>query len=294
MQVEENTENIETNDQITDTESSTWYSDYDLEEGMQTTASKFQSPEDVLKSYHSLEKKLSTRNDLDHYFKDDEGRNQVLDKLGRPESADKYEFESLSKLPENAVDQDKLSEIKGIMYDAGVPSNVANDLIGRYVDELQTIMDHFSEESHVNSEEDNAAFEKIKTDVSAHFRKEWGDNFEANEAVVNKGLESLGLSGEVANDILNSTKLDPQDRIKLLEGALKMGEMFNEGGLAPANESGSDLANLNHDDLLNKKDAISSKMEGLLREGRGPGDAEYDKLDKDFDRIQNEEFKHYQ
>ena len=160
---------------------------------------------DVLKSYTNLEKlkgtppeKVLTIPDSD----DPEEWSKVYDKLGRPESPDKYEFKAPEGMPE--VDDALLGDFKKFAHDKGLSDRQFQDLVN-YQLEL----------ANQYQQETQAQIEASKESLRGQFKTE--DEYNEYTKTAMDTAEKIGLWDVIEK---NGLQYDP-DAIKALNSLSK-------------------------------------------------------------------------
>jgi hypothetical protein len=130
--------------------------------------------------------------------KDDEARrteklNQVYNKLGRPESHDKYDFKDIIG---EGVDAEKLGKWTKTFHDAGLSNSQAASLLKAF-------------------KEDVSADLTIETLQAALKDGEggWGDQFDANIAVAKRPLAMAGEAGAAMLEFLEESRAGNDPRV---------------------------------------------------------------------------------
>jgi hypothetical protein len=173
----------------------TWYESANDEVKGYIQNKGWDDPLKAVSSYQELEKYRGASEDqLIKLPKEGESYDAVYDRLGRPESSDKYEFEA----PENAsIDTDRLDTFKGIAHSAGLN----NEQFAKVVSEISSY-----ETGIVQQLQEQRAQEQA-TQLEA-LKKEWGDGFderaELGRRFVRKNLPADMNREETLNAIENA------------------------------------------------------------------------------------------
>lgn len=135
----------------------------------------WKAPKDLLKSYRELENMESKRISIP---KDDDAEawNKLYAKLGRPESADKYDIN---------VKDDFKADVQKLMFETNQTSKQAEALVKGY-DKL------IAEKSKAQ----DAAVEAENKQQEESLFAEWGDNADRNRELALRGAKLLGLGEE--------------------------------------------------------------------------------------------------
>ena len=110
----------------------------------------------------------------------DDDWNQVYAKLGRPEAAEMYEFET----GETELDQDFVNTFREVAHKAGLSNRQAQELAGWYV----SLAGEGGPDGTVD-------VEAAKLEVAAELRKEYGNAFEDRLALGDNYIDEFGAEG---------------------------------------------------------------------------------------------------
>lgn len=120
--------------------------------------------------------------------------NNFYQKLGRPESPDKYEFTDL-KLPQGLeIDEQVLGQTRGVFHKLGLTPQQAQGVLSHYAEATSSRYGAFTKQQEASQEE-----------AANKLRGEWGDKFDTNIEGAKKALAQFG--GEEVVNILNETGL---------------------------------------------------------------------------------------
>ena len=146
-------------------ESAVWYDSAPDEIKGYIQNKGWDDPIKAVQSYKELEKYQGASPDqIIKLPKDGESMDGVYDKLGRPESADKYELE----LPQDmTVDDGFLGAIKEAAHSSGLNSSQLNGVAKAYLDYSTKVQT-----------EQQQALEQQQTLELENLKKEWGEGFE--------------------------------------------------------------------------------------------------------------------
>ena len=154
--------------------------------------SKYKSQEDFLEGHLNLVKKIGEKG-LERPGEDatDEERNAFYSKIGRPENAGDYSWESLNEEGESDFDfdPDALSSAQEQLHAAGLTNDqykVVMDLHKGQVMQGMADMDRYQQEQ--------------ANQTTSNLQKEWGDKFDTKIAVVQKAIDKFGM-GETIRDL---------------------------------------------------------------------------------------------
>ena len=130
---------------------------------------------DMLKSYRELEKSYGTKISIPK-DEDTEGWNKLYNKLGRPESADKYEFEA---------DEGIKAEAQKTFFELGLSSNQGSKLV-----------ESFNNTSLAQKEALDKAYEEQSRKEKEEVMTSWGDNANKNSELMKRGAKLLSSEEE--------------------------------------------------------------------------------------------------
>lgn len=129
---------------------------------------EFKKPEDFVKGYDSLVRKLGSSVSLPKDDAPQEELDKFYNKLGRPEAPEKYEFE----LNDNTkVDDEFLNKFKKAAYENGISQKQAREMFNWYNRELEGV-----EQSITRAQEE--AQEKAKAELKARWGKDYDKKLE--------------------------------------------------------------------------------------------------------------------
>lgn len=178
---------------------------------------------DALTSYRNLEKLTGVPADkLIKLPKDNnpEEWNQVYSKLGRPESADKYDI----PLPEG--DNGELAKVaRGWFHENGLSVSQARGVAEKFNGYLTEQLT--AQQARVNQEHQAQV---------VSLKGEWGDKYDANSAVVDRAAKAFGMTAEHVLALRNS--MGPSAAMKFLYNigskiAVEDSELLGGGGTNP-------------------------------------------------------------
>lgn len=156
----------------------------------------WENAEALVSSYRELEKHIGAdKNDFIKMPKVVEGEtpdySEIYSKLGRPDSADGYELQ----------DSEFASAAKEALFKAGITKNQAKELEA-WISEYAQTTQKAADEARI-AELDA----KAKTAIEA-LKKEWGADFEKNQALAQDAVRKFGLSDEVIDAIGDAAGAD--------------------------------------------------------------------------------------
>ena len=160
-----------------------WFGEVDEATQLFVTGKGWKDPAGVIKSYQNLEKLHGGSNEvLERPI--DPGNKEAWDKfynkLGRPESSDKYDL----KAAENA-NTDFMDWYKSNAHELGLTQNQAANLMEKYNEFESGLIDNQLKDANLQND----------ADIS-DLKKELGVGFDKQTALARRALESLGLNKE--------------------------------------------------------------------------------------------------
>lgn len=178
---------------------------------------------DMLKSYRELEKSYGTKISIPK-DEDTEGWNKLYNKLGRPESADKYEFEA---------DEGIKSEAQKTFFELGLSSNQGSKLV-----------EWFNNTSLAQKEALDKAYEEQSRKEKEEVMTSWGDNANKNSELMKRGAKLLSSEEEDWHkvEVALGTK-------KFMQVMKALGESISEDSL-PTENKGSAKSEMSMTDYI--------------------------------------------
>lgn len=151
-------------------------------------ASKFKTLDGALKSYANLEKSLGSSNKVTIPSENASKEEIALfrSKLGVPESPDGYKIERPEGLPDELWGQDRVTSFQTKAHELGLSAKQATEL-------AKWQAEHVGGDYKQTLENVAAQREATVTEL----KKDWGNSFEANVALAEKGAAAAGLTPEV-------------------------------------------------------------------------------------------------
>jgi hypothetical protein len=165
-------------------ESSDWMADLPDDLKSSETLGKFKGPKGhhaLAKSYVELEKRLGKAIVRPSEDAKPEEWNRFYSQVGRPESADKYSFESVKGFD---VDQSFAAWLRQEAYARGMTQGQAAQLYASYGKQA-------TEKTKAARDAAQAESEK----ANAHLREAWGNNFDHNTETATRFIERVGGEG---------------------------------------------------------------------------------------------------
>lgn len=247
---------------------SPWNAGFDEDTNAYVSNKGWQSPADILSSYRNLEKFAGGSKNLLEMpgaDADQAALDAFYNKLGRPESADKYDL----KVPDGA-DADLANWFKQTAHQSGLSAKQAASLFDAWNEMSASRMQAMEQ----------AAQESSEAEINA-LKKEWGQGYEAQIDSGKRAVAALGYNAEQLNAL--ESKMGTAEMLKLFAAVgSKMGEdTFADGnrsgnttfGLTPA-AAKQQIADLKMDKnfmseyLGGNKDAVA-KMQRLMTFAHG-------------------------
>lgn len=147
---------------------------------------EFQKPEDFVKGYDSLVKKMGkdplVKPSDDAPEEDKQKYNQKLRELnGVPDSPDKYEVNFSEDIPEavrSVISDERLSNYKKIAQEEGIPAQAFDKFVNRYMQDVTQDLTTAKE-----------AGLKTHEEAQAELKKEWGDKYDEKTGLANQFLK---------------------------------------------------------------------------------------------------------
>ena len=166
------------------------------EEDVKYLANKgFQSTHDIYKSYRELEGFVGKKNSIVEIPspEDEEKMQEFYDRLGRPEKPEGYEIE-VDGAEEGDPEYDEAA------FEAEVMSESFHKA-GLNKDQAAIILEGQAALQEVLEEEEAAAMEE-ETEIELNeVRKEWGESYDANKALAQRGVAYLGLETDAIDGL---------------------------------------------------------------------------------------------
>lgn len=151
-------------------------------------------PIKAVSSYQELEKyRGANENELLRLPKDPQAENaynEIWDKLGRPESADKYNVE----LPEGAnIDEGRLNTYRDVAYKAGITQAQFEALAQADASYMASMMEQSQKEI---AQQQEADYQKL--------RREWGKDADEREELSRRGLRAIMPEGMNSDETIQA------------------------------------------------------------------------------------------
>ena len=141
------------------------------------TLQNFKDVESLAKTVVHQQKVLGSRIPIP---KTDEERSELYTKLGRPETADKYEL-NIPQTHTSYFKEDNLNEFRNVAHNIGLNNQQVEALLNY---QIKTIDNDISNEP--------AKFENEKRETTETLKKEWGLDYERNIRSAERALDVYG------------------------------------------------------------------------------------------------------
>lgn len=195
---------------------------------------RFKNPESLSKSYIELERKIGSNTvTVPKEGATDEEKASFFQKIGRPESADKYTIELSKELHAGVAEMsnpESQGKYKEMAFGLGLLPEQAQ---GLHAWHMQNISDALKQQE--------AAAVKETSDSEAALRREWGPTYDKNVELASRVVNKFG--GEEAQKLLEQSglgrnpimlKLLASAGDKLSEDSLGAGGLSEFGGMSVA------------------------------------------------------------
>jgi hypothetical protein len=193
-----------------------WNSGFDEDTSAYIQNKGWQSPTDILTSYRALEKfQGGSKNllELPGVDAEPEAWDAVYNKLGRPESADKYEL----SLPENG-DRELADWFKQTAHKTGLTAKQA-----------QSLYESYNEVLGQKTQQSQQALMQQSEQAVTELKKEWGQAFDTQIDAGRRAVQALGYDEAKLANV--EQKLGTAEMLRLFAAVgSKMGEDSFESG----------------------------------------------------------------
>lgn len=146
------------------------------------TSKGFKSADDIVVALQAADNMISLPTDKST----EEELNAFYNKIGRPESADKYDF----KIEEGQSDE-FAKQIAPALFAAGISQR-----------QLSALVPKWNEIMSANQAAQAKAQEEEFNKATAQLKKEWGADYEANETLAKRATQALGLKAEEVDSLV--------------------------------------------------------------------------------------------
>ena len=182
----------ETQEPVTDTSSeseaapleapTTWIDDVPEDYREEKSLSKYQSVGDLAKGHVHLSRMMGNSVKIPGEDTTDEERNDFYTKMGRPETADKYEYER-PDMPEGMhYDGDVETAFKQLAHDQGLSQN-----------QLGSILDWYNKYALDSQIDQKLHMDEAYVKGEAALQKEWGHKgYDRNVAIAQRAMNEFG------------------------------------------------------------------------------------------------------
>jgi len=184
-------------------------------------ASKFKTVDGALKSYANLEKSLGSSNKVTIPSENASKEEIALfrSKLGVPEKATDYKIEKPAGLPDELWGAERVTAYQNKAHEIGLSAKQASELAKWQADQLGG--DYATNSKALEARRDSAV---------AELKKDWGNNYDANLALAERGAAAAGISADVLKT--NPELSNNPHFIKAMQAvALKLGEDRNAAAI---------------------------------------------------------------
>lgn len=180
---------LEVPDRAGDPHTADWRSGLGPEE--RRIAEKFLSPEDVIRSYGELERRLGRSIIVPDADADQPEWDKFYDRLGRPARPEEYGVTLPADIPEHLApgeaDKARLDGFLASMHAAGAAPSIVQAAIDWYYGELASV----DRQRHVKADATAA-------DAEANLRREWRGDYERNVGYARQAIIRFGDEGLAA------------------------------------------------------------------------------------------------
>lgn len=136
----------------------------------------------LLKSYNESQSYIGGAVKIPTDKSTDEERSAFYAKLGRPESADKYEWQPPEGISVEGVTDGEFKKFKDLAFAAGLSNKQLGAVMGGWSEIVQSLQAKQAKFLSEQSEQTTAAL-----------KKEWGDEYQQKFDLTMKKLDSLGI-----------------------------------------------------------------------------------------------------
>jgi hypothetical protein len=213
---------------------------------------KFKGVPDLAKSYVEIQKTMGNAIHIPRAEATPEELDKFYARLGRPESADKYELKRPEMAEGAKYDEEMEAAFKPIAYKAGLTPRQA-----------QTILDEYNTVTAKRME----GYSKTMEDGVGKLKTEWGQNYDKNIGLAGRAVKELG--GDELRAMLEETGLG--NHPVLIKVFAKLGQDLVEepmliGDTPPATNENADTIQLKIDAIRNDpKDPFNSNSDSEAR-----------------------------
>ena len=144
---------------------------------------------------------------------DEDGWNQVYNRLGRPEEADGYDFD----LGDGEQSPD-VADFKNVAHQLGLTNDQAKTMLGIY-----------NQISENDLAEEQEQFEQMNVEYLQNIQKEWGDDFNKNSELARRAFQNF--ASEELMDVMKETGLSNHPEV--LKTFARIGQVLSEDSILP-------------------------------------------------------------
>lgn len=170
---------------------------------------------------------------------DEAGWNTLYGRLGVPDAADKYDLSTVKNADGSALDDTTAAWVRKTALELKLTPERAAQLAKDYIGQRDGASAAQLASSTAKTEEERAALQK-----------NWGQNFEANKFLAQRGAAALGVDPEAVAGLEKQIGYS-----KIMEAFRKVGELSGEGRFI-----NNDNPSLNHG-IMTREQALTRKSE---------------------------------
>ena len=184
--------------------------------GGEPSLQSFDSVDKLAKSYVHARKMIGA--DPDRMLQlpkegDEDGWNQVYNRLGRPEDADGYDFD----LGDGEQSPD-VADFKNVAHQLGLTNDQARTMLGIY-----------NQINENDLAEEHEQFEQMNVEYLQDIQKEWGDDFNKNSELARRAFQNF--ASEELMDVMKETGLSNHPEV--LKTFARIGQVLSEDNILP-------------------------------------------------------------
>lgn len=164
-------------------ETGNWYEAEGIDASLVSDKVKgFSDINGLLKSYNESQSYIGGAVKIPTDKSTDEERSAFYAKLGRPESADKYEWQPPEGISVEGVTDGEFKKFKDLAFSAGLSNKQLGAVMGGWSEIVKSLQ---AKQAQFLSEQSAATTTELK--------KEWGDEYQQKFDLTMKKLETLGI-----------------------------------------------------------------------------------------------------
>lgn len=151
---------------------------------------KYKTPDEFYKGYKNVQEIAGKKGVIvPDENASPEDREKFFNSIGRPESADEYKFNEVKDLHQAIENPEEISKgLAATFHEAGLTNAQADSLNNQFL----SLLNESAKQQEAKQQEAMQATE-------AELRKEWGDKFDANKAMVGKVAKTMLSEEEIAS-----------------------------------------------------------------------------------------------